>query len=458
MATPYKVSIGTDNTGLWRIIQSQEASQSVSKLLQQDMESHHVFLNDDEFHDHVPHHLLALYGTGASPEDISKAFQQRHPLQRPVQLEHESILAELEASWSTAAKYLGNDLYYPDFLAYFQKTIEARGYEAVVNDYLFKNDDASNDILVRLHAGAIHPLIQLMYGLEWKQPAIVAEALAQTCVHKLEQLDKILLESERRATTRASNDGETVRIQTLYERIRLDPKLRSAARPEDREKIQDGILARAPEEMLSVLDDVEVKQDELQERTAEMFHDIVLVASGAAIHPPKHVKYDFFLMHHINAALIYPTINDQPWISNETKARMLEWKIRMDLIQYTARGAPEYSVQQISNYAPKTECGNTVREIGGSLHSLGDDGHAIKQARAIAVCHELMRLYTDNPWAVLKGDAIWKQIQHMVVDAVESPGRMYVRGAGHEEAWKDVPLQSAPRKTEAELRAIILGQ
>lgn len=47
-----------------------------------------------------------------------------------------------------------------------------------------------------------------------------------------------------------------------------------------------------------------------------------------------------------------------------------------------------------------------------------------------------MAKHKDKPWAVLKDDSIWKKIQHMVVDAVEGPGVLYVRSTGFEEAWK----------------------
>lgn len=54
-----------------------------------------------------------------------------------------------------------------------------------------------------------------------------------------------------------------------------------------------------------------------------------------------------------------------------------------------------------------------------------------------------MATYKDKPWAVLKDDSIWKKIQHMVVDAVEGPGVLYVRSTGFEEAWKvNSPISS----------------
>ena len=84
----------------------------------------------------------------------------------------------------------------------------------------------------------------------------------------------------------------------------------------------------------------------------------------------------------------------------------------------------------------RTNINSWCPDIGVRLQSFGDDGHAIKQARATAICHELMKKYETKPWAVLKGDEIWKKIQHMVVDAVEGPGVLYVRCAGLQEVWQ----------------------
>ncbi|KJK78270.1 hypothetical protein H634G_06443 [Metarhizium anisopliae BRIP 53293] len=459
MSTSTKIVITPENTGLWNIQQSEEAAQAASELLQKDLEGHHVFLNNKGFHDHMLHHIIALYGTGASVTQLRKAYDIRHPLQRPTQPPHDDVAAQLRASWSNSVKYLGQEQYYPDFLAYFQSVIRTKGYESVVNEYLFKGDAAADDLLVRLHAGVLHPLIQLMYGLEWKQPAVVAEALAETCVHPLEGLDRLLLPSERRGHAPSPRSQEQP-LLSIYHDIRSNHDLSVAMQIDDgADKIQAGVLKRAREPMLKILERVSVNPSTLDERTVEMMHAIIYIGSGAAIHPPQHVKYDFSLMHHINSSLIYLVINKQNWISLDTKARMLEWKIRMDLLQYVAQASPAFSVESILNYTPKLQHGSmaSVRDIGVRLQSFGDDGHAIKQARATAICHELMKKYEIKPWAVLKGDEIWKKIQHMVVDAVEGPGVLYVRCAGLQGVWKDVPLQSRPRRPSNVLESLQTG-
>lgn len=52
-------------------------------------------------------------------------------------------------------------------------------------------------------------------------------------------------------------------------------------------------------------------------------------------------------------APIFLTFNKQDWISTEHKVRLLEWKIRMDIVQYVARGCPQLSVDKIADYVPK---------------------------------------------------------------------------------------------------------
>lgn len=232
------------------------------------------------------HHILALYGTGASVSQLTKVYDIRHPLQRPTQPPHDDVAADLRTSWSNSVKYLGQEQYYPDFLAYFQSVIRTRGYESVVNEYLFKGDAAADDLLVRLHAGVLHPLIQLMYGLEWKQPAVVAEALAETCVHRLEGLDQLLLPSERRGRA-PSPQSQEQSLLSIYHDIRSNHDLSSAVQIDDgADKIQAGDLKRAREPMLKILERVSVNPNELDERTAEMMHAIIYIGSGPLfIHP-----------------------------------------------------------------------------------------------------------------------------------------------------------------------------
>lgn len=165
----------------------------------------------------------------------------------------------------------------------------------MLSEYLFAGSEAADDLLVRLYAGFLHPLIQMMYGLEWKQPAIIAEALAQTCVHQPNFKD-VLLQAERNATLEYAEGGRMPTVVSLLEQVRGDQKLAKAVRMEDDNKVRDGVLTRAPEEMLKVISKVKVSPEQLEERTAEMYDAALFTAASASFHAGKVNKFDFFLM------------------------------------------------------------------------------------------------------------------------------------------------------------------
>lgn len=121
------------------------------------------------------HQLLSFYGTGADQHAIQNAWDHNASYQLPAQPSHSDVVKELDLSDPDhAQRYLGKGKHYPDFLAYFQREVDAKGWEAVLAERFFAGTEAADDLLVRLYAGFLHPLIQLMYGMEWKQPAIAS--------------------------------------------------------------------------------------------------------------------------------------------------------------------------------------------------------------------------------------------------------------------------------------------
>ncbi|KAF7534954.1 hypothetical protein G7054_g5790 [Neopestalotiopsis clavispora] len=429
MATPYAVKITPENTGLWHFDQTETAANKATELLTKDIEKHHVFFNDDGFHNHISHQILALYGTGATAEDLVNGYKENEGYQRPAMKAHSQSLIEELRDWEKAKKRLGKAQYYTDWLHFFQHEIEHHGsWQKVLAEYMFKEDDArSEDMQVRMFAGFVHPLIQLMYGVEWDQPAIVAMALAQACVHS-DQFHDFMMEAEARAHAAASAAGTPMPpIAELLRDAAADQTLVASPRLEDGNKIRDGVLARARDAALTLAARVRVQLEDLEERTAEMYNAAIYIASAAALHrdkkdgQQKDPKYEFFLMHHVNVSPIFVTLNRQDWIPAPLKVRMLEWKIRMDLI----------------HPSPSPGSPGAAAALLPRMHAFVDDGHAIKLFRAIAIGREVCKPYEDKDWIIIKGD-LWDQIAHMVVDSVEAPGPTWVRNAGFDEAWEDV--------------------
>ena len=179
---------------------------------------------------------------------------------------------------------------YPNFLAFFQGEIEKMGWEAVLQEYVFKGDERADAMLVRLYAGMfvrqllmlrgrnvvgllnscpgfLHPFIHLGFGVEFRQPVIIAEGLAEACCHD-EWIGKLLLTAEEAA--KASPPSKSRTLVDLLDEIRANKELSNAAHWDDGNKIRDGILARAGETMIRIAAQYTVKPEELEKRTAEM--------------------------------------------------------------------------------------------------------------------------------------------------------------------------------------------
>lgn len=190
--------------------------------------------------------------------------------------------------------HLGKGRNYAAFLRFFQREIERVGWQNVLSEYVFNDDARARDMQSRLFGGLLHPLIQLLYAMEWEQPELVATALAQTAVHEA-KLDKFLTRAAEAAAS-SSAPPKMTSVLDLYDEINNSEKLKTSARWEDNQRIFDGVLARAFDEMVTLASRVRIDEEELEERTVEMAHTAAYVASAAAFHPPHVPKYDFFLM------------------------------------------------------------------------------------------------------------------------------------------------------------------
>lgn len=196
---------------------------------------------------------------------IQKHYDRNKTYQREIASLDSVILRDLHDA-KNFHSHLGDERYYHDYLEFFRAEIDKNGHAEVINEYCLKGDERADDMLVRLHAGFLHPMIHLGFGVEFKQPAIIAEALAQAAVHD-SWIGPFMLDAEKAA---ASSGIEGKPMVKLVDEVRADKKLSSAARWDDSNKIRDGILVRAPSEMIRIAAKWKVMPDAIIEKTAEM--------------------------------------------------------------------------------------------------------------------------------------------------------------------------------------------
>lgn len=74
------------------------------------------------------------------------SYQMKH---KPLREENVKAMSEPEGF----KKFLGKSKYTHDYIEFFHREIEAKGVEAVVQEYLFSRSELAEDMLARLYGG-----------------------------------------------------------------------------------------------------------------------------------------------------------------------------------------------------------------------------------------------------------------------------------------------------------------
>lgn len=110
------------------------------------------------------------------------------------------------------------------------------------------------------------------FGLEYNQPAIIAQALAQAAVHDDWIGPEYFVPAEKLAGGIGKRGSKSL-LQILNE-IRADKKLAQSTKFSDGNKIREGPLYRARDEMLDYASQYTVSEDQIEERIADMINTV----------------------------------------------------------------------------------------------------------------------------------------------------------------------------------------
>ncbi|KAF2860411.1 hypothetical protein K470DRAFT_258006 [Piedraia hortae CBS 480.64] len=432
MAYATTVNVATDLKPVYsRKGISKEATDKTNELLQKNHDQFNIFFNNKGFHNHIAHHLLTIWSLRATEDQVVQAFKDNESYQMPAKEVHEDVLKELYDP-KKFSESLGVREYYHEFLIYFQKEIEQLGWQKAISKHVL--EESENNMLVRLYAGLVHPIIHLGFGVEFEQPAIVAEALAETAVHR-DDLAEFFHDSEKLA--KENDDKSPKSIVQMFDAIYEEKTLRDAIEFRDEDKLGTTERGKIGDRVKKFASQFHVQPNDLERKNAELTNASAYLM-GAAPRPNKIVKFDFFLMHTVTSSIFLSAFLRQDWIKDSDKARLLAWKSRYDLVEYVARGAPELRIEVIRNYKPKQPSGWDVLE--DRVVAVPDDGHAAKTVRALAHGQRICEPYEHRPEFRIKHDD-WLQLAHMTIDSVEGPGDEWIRNTGFDEAWKNVPAR-----------------
>lgn len=155
MATATRVSLSPKIAGIFHAPDiKEESAKKGSELLQKNHDDFHAYFNNDGFHNHIAHHLLSLFALGATPQEIQKAYDSNASYQRP-QFGITERNVEDMSDKNKFKEFLGKEKYFHDFEVFFSKEIEAKGWQAVLNEHVFAKDEKAETMFTRLYAGKI---------------------------------------------------------------------------------------------------------------------------------------------------------------------------------------------------------------------------------------------------------------------------------------------------------------
>ncbi|KAJ9612977.1 hypothetical protein H2200_002918 [Cladophialophora chaetospira] len=409
-------------------------AQKVTSLLKENHERFHTYWNFKGYHNHQTHYLLTAYALGADATKLQNAFDTNAHYQRPLKQFDEARVQKLSDD-EYFSSLMSQEDYYSDYLEFFKRKFRDEGWQRVVHRYMFSRSQLADEMLVRLFAGLVHPLIHFGFGVEFEQPGIIAEAMAQTAVH-LRCFAPFLLGSEKLAQEKRVRS--TPLIECFHD-VRRDSSLYDLDYWDGGSTLDDNVLGNAPSRLTELAAQWQVEPSNLDEATAEMINVNAWV-TACAQRPPKEVKLDFFLIHQVNAAIFFSAFNKQSWMTTEDKARMLEWKGRLDLITYASRIAPELHENELVEYKPRMDH-MTWDDLVGRANKIEDDGHISKLVRALAhgslVCAPYEQQEALSHRFPLKGEG-WLKMANMAIDTTDSCPYLdrWVRGAGAALPWE----------------------
>ncbi|KAI0689698.1 hypothetical protein BC835DRAFT_229768 [Cytidiella melzeri] len=438
-----------------------ESKATAERLLEQDREKHHCFWGKIGLHNHLSHHILAAYDLGVAAQQLEAIYNAEkeglddiHLADRKTKVVEEQHLNISPKNWT---EFLGQEKFYASYVRFFSGVIAELGRAETLEQYIFSPSANGNgsSMLLRFVGGAVHPLIQTGYAIEFGSDAMLAQALAQTAVHSpsTPEIFDLQPQPNHHSSTKKLNGHrqpsqghsllailrETYDSSIMQPVLPYDPDALLSKRLND--ALEDGRRAREIVRLsnLWVVDhsDIESKIEELIWTAT-----LLLVSSGKQNRKPR---LDFFLMHFLNASIFLPSlVSTLP--RAESKTTLLRTMIPVMLLYLLIRGRPRIDADLVMGYTsiPRPPTTPTPQPAKSTLGEPGQeaylnpwpeilqsvvhapDAHTVKAIRAL---YYGARMYGTTQ----KGGAIGAFLpngEETVKGMANVDGTVFVRAAG----------------------------
>ncbi|VDB87475.1 unnamed protein product [Peniophora sp. CBMAI 1063] len=343
------------------------------RLLEQDREEHHCYFGPVPFHNHLSHHILAAYDLGAPPALLQTIYDDEaaevYDIYTKNMKTREVEKQDVKITKDNWVDYLGKHAFYANYLQFFSEQVKEMGPEGAFEEYIYSKEANANGAYMteRFVAGAIHPLIQMGYALEFNSAAMVPQALSMAAVHtpfypelfpwnvpnehsEAPTHPRPLLEVLGEAYSSGAMDavmpydpdktfGERIKDALTEERL---VKIRSLIQlwVPSAGAAQHGLLSENAPDLAAA---------ELVEKAKELCFAATVAFAGTGRHGLKP-RLDFFLMHVLTSSLFFPPLLGALKLPG-SKARLLASYFGSLIVILLARGSPKFDAGLLMSYS-----------------------------------------------------------------------------------------------------------
>ncbi|KAJ7254757.1 hypothetical protein C8J57DRAFT_1473433 [Mycena rebaudengoi] len=374
----------------------------LQNLLVLDQRAHHVFFNDFGFHNHLSHHLVAAYDLGAPPALMRLIYENTEKILRPMNPTGEEIT---EGNWTTR---LGEHKAYGRYFAFFLAQIKNHGIPVTFHTYIMAPEANANGALMfaRFFGGALHPFLQVGFGVEFGQDYMVAAGLAWTAVEGTEIRAVLDTPSGLPQLSTSPKDGATLLslLREVYDSPALAPvPYNPALTIADHFKniAHDHVAASAAIKRIYAQWPIATtltgaaSDAEFASKIEECFVQATLLLAATS-KPNRVPRPDFFLMHLVTSALaLCSLLKIIP--HDAQKAQMLQGCARASAMLAITRGRPRIDIPLLMSYSehPQPPAAPTPHNNTSTL----DDTRARTHV---------------NPWLAIVHNALQHKEPHVV--------------------------------------------
>ncbi|KAF9258790.1 hypothetical protein L218DRAFT_876244, partial [Marasmius fiardii PR-910] len=165
-----------------------DSTSKLRELLRKNHEEWYIFYDGDGRHNHISHHMLALWALGADTEILQAGYDLHSQLQQSLEAFHPTD----KITKDNFNEHLGDRSYYKPYLEFFTSEVEAHGGFKGLEEYIFSysqnfgtpnnREEKQPEMLGRFMGGLLHPIIHIGYGAEFGLPGMFVEGLAQIAI------------------------------------------------------------------------------------------------------------------------------------------------------------------------------------------------------------------------------------------------------------------------------------